>query len=271
MTVSSFAPQRIPVLLYHRIADDDGDRFAVPPAAFAEHLQLVCESGRTSLTVTELADGIRGQRPLPDRAVAITFDDGYSETPDAVARLREHGLRVTVYVTAGELDRPTMLSGGDLEALERIGDGIELGAHSVTHPYLDAVAPASARAEVRHSKEILERHTVRPVETFAYPHGAYDARVREAVLAAGYRSAAAVKNAISHRGDDPWAIARYTVTRTTTSSRLEALLRGDGAPLAWRHERLQTRAARQARRIRHRLPRRSPGSAGSIHHRRSSR
>jgi hypothetical protein len=92
-----------------------------------------------------------------------------------------------------------------------------------------------------------------PIDSFAYPYGAYDARVRGAVIAAGYRSAAAVKNAVSHRDDDPFAIARWTVTSATPAKRLADVLDGRGVPLGWTRERLRTRAYRTARRQRRRL------------------
>jgi peptidoglycan/xylan/chitin deacetylase (PgdA/CDA1 family) len=254
MTATVLTENRFPVLLYHRIADDPGDPFAVPRARFAEQLGMICASRRTSLTVGELADGLRGRRPLAARGVAITFDDGYRDTPEAVALLREHGLRATVYLTAGQLEEPLMMSVSQLRELAAIGADVQLGAHSVSHPYLDALAPDAVRTEVQHSRRILEDHIDRSIDSFAYPHGAYDARVREAVLEAGYGSAAAVKNAISHHRDDPWAIARYTVTARTSARTMDALLHGCGAPLAWGHERLRTRAARSARRLRQRTP-----------------
>jgi hypothetical protein len=107
--------------------------------------------------------------------------------------------------------------------------------------------------EVMGSMRWLERGTNRPVYSFAYPHGAYDHQVRAAVICAGYRSAAAVKNAFSHRGDDPFAIARFTVTANTTDQQLAEVLQGKGIPLAWRRERVRTRAHRIARRYRRRL------------------
>ena len=54
------------------------------------------------------------------------------------------------------------------------------------------------------------------VHSFSYPHGCYDHRVRSAVVEAGFRSAVAVKNALSHDHDDPFAIARWTVTAGTS-------------------------------------------------------
>lgn len=251
------APARepIPVLLYHRIGAAEGDPFAVAPEQFSEQVRLIAASGRTPVTIGELAEGIQGRGPLPARPVALTIDDAYEDTPRAVAESLANDLPVTVYVTTGTLDRPGMLSTPQLRALAGIGPKVELGAHSESHPHLDSLPPADVRQELLASKRSLEQVVNRPVETFAYPHGAYDESVRAAVIDAGYRSATAVKNAISHPGDDPWAIARYTVTSATTPERLADILEGRGAPLAWRRERLRTRAARTARRVRRRIAR----------------
>ncbi len=91
------------------------------------------------------------------------------------------------------------------------------------------------------------------LSSFAYPHGAYDRPTRAAVRAAGFDGAAAVKNALSHTADDPFALARCTIMRDTPTRRVEELLAGRGAPLAWRHERVRTRGYRAARRVRRRL------------------
>jgi hypothetical protein len=91
------------------------------------------------------------------------------------------------------------------------------------------------------------------VHSFAYPHGVYDRRVRQAVITGGYRSAVAVKNAVSHPADDPFAIARWTVTAGTPASRIAQVLEGESVPVAWSHERVRTRAYRMVRRGRRRL------------------
>jgi hypothetical protein len=77
--------------------------------------------------------------------------------------------------------------------------------------------------------------------------------VRSAVIEAGYSSAVTVKNALSHAADDPFALARWTVTFGTPPSRIAEVLEGETVPLAWQRERLRTRVYRTARRRRHRL------------------
>ena len=243
-----------PVLLYHSVNDRPGRTerpFAVSPATFAAHVEAAVASGRSTLGVTELADAVRRRR-LPARPLAITFDDGYADNLRAIEMLLARGLSATVYVTAGEVGARNRLTPSQLTGLGSI-PAVEIGSHSVRHPRLDEVSGAQLAEEVTGSKLRLEEIIGREVRSFAYPHGAYDSRVRRAVMDAGYASAVAVKNALSHDRDDPFAIARWTVTRRTSAARMEAVLTGDGVPRAWSHERLRTRAYRVARRSRRRV------------------
>jgi peptidoglycan/xylan/chitin deacetylase (PgdA/CDA1 family) len=246
--------QLIPILLYHSVsAHVEEDRFAVAPDRFASHAEAIAASGATALTISEIADCLRGLRRLPEHPVAITFDDGFEDTVAAVEVLSRHGLRSTAYITTGSVGEAKMISERQIGTLAGWRGAMELGAHSVTHPRLDELPPESARDEIASSKLALESLIDRRVDTFAYPHGAYDARTRALVKEAGFRSAAAVKNALSHSHDDPWAIARWTVQSTTTADDVHAFLSGIGAPLAWREQRARTRAFRIVRRARRSL------------------
>jgi peptidoglycan/xylan/chitin deacetylase (PgdA/CDA1 family) len=240
----------IPVLLYHSVSDrarGPGRRWTVSTSEFAAQVSAVSASGRTPLTVSEIADGLRGERALPARPVGITFDDGFSDTYVAVGELLSRGLRSTVYVTTGEMATRNRLSRLQLAALAEM-PSVELGAHSVHHRRLDQLGDRELAAEVCDSKAQLEDAVGASIHTFAYPHGAYDRAAREAVITAGFRSAAAVKNALSHDSDDPFAIARWTVTAATSAARLTEVLEGKGVIPAWANERLRTRAYRAARR-----------------------
>ncbi|MCW3027662.1 MAG: hypothetical protein JWN81_873 [Solirubrobacterales bacterium] len=261
VSASRRTPRSVPVLLYHGIAAASRERFTVARERFLQQIEILLATEHTAITIGELADCIRGARALPARPVVITFDDGYEDTPAAVHRLVAAGLRATVYLTAGSIGADGMISAAQVAALAECGPPVELGAHSISHPRLDELEPHALRREIIEGKQIVEQLAGGAIDTFAYPHGAYDARVRAAVIEAGFRSAAAVKNAISHTGDDPWAIARYTVTRDMRADRFARVLDGSGAPPAWRDERRRTRIARAGRRVRRRLSAREANGA----------
>lgn len=242
----------IPVLLYHSVSHGPtlgGSWGAVSRAQFETHVEMIAASGRDSLTISALARMLRGECPLVERPIAVTFDDGYNDTYGAVETLRQRGLCSTVYVTTGRIGAADRLSSEQIAALADM-TGVEVGAHGVRHPRLDELDDAEVQDEVEGSKRRLEQLTDAPVDSFAYPHGAFDRRVRAAVIEAGYRSAAAVKNALSHDADDSFAIARITVTGAMRHGRVAEVLEGKGAPLARTRERALTRAYRMSRRSR---------------------
>lgn len=252
--ISRDAVTTVPILLYHSVADDcpsNGSKYTVRPKVFREHLRAIADSGRTSITVSRLADAIRGTKPLPARPVLITFDDGYADTPRAVEFALSVQLATSTFITTGAIGASDMITPGDVRLLADMGELVEIGAHAVTHRRLDELSRGHAAAEISMSRAALEEIIQSQARSFAYPHGAYDRRVRRSVIDAGFTAAAAVKNALSHSGDDPFALARVTVCSGTPARQIECLLAGGGAPRAWRRERLRTRGYRAARRLRH--------------------
>jgi peptidoglycan/xylan/chitin deacetylase (PgdA/CDA1 family) len=246
----------IPILLYHAVTDRPSDFIApytVSPATFRRHLAAVAATGATTLTVSGLLAALAGGT-LPERPVLVTFDDGYLDTLTAAApALAEHGMTSTVYVTTGVVGATSpggdvMLSWpqvGELAALDH-----EIGAHSHTHPQLDTLSVAAMQREIEGSRARLQAGTGLPIDSFAYPHGYSDARVRRAVRKAGFSSACSVKNALSSPSDPPFTLSRLMVMATTTDDELVGWLAGRGVPLGRDDERLLTRGWRWWRRAR---------------------
>jgi peptidoglycan/xylan/chitin deacetylase (PgdA/CDA1 family) len=75
----------------------------------------------------------------------------------------------------------------EMEEMSR--DGISFGSHTVHHRLLTCLSPVELEAELRQSKEILERSGVNYLPVFSYPNGDYNQTVREAVGKCGYQAA----------------------------------------------------------------------------------
>lgn len=101
---------------------------------------------------------------------------------------------------------------GWAELREMAGAGIEIGAHSRTHPILPRLSDAEVRDEVAGSRRVLQQGLDRPVEHFAYPNGGgvpnHDARVQRLVQEAGLRSAVTSDDDAVRSDDDRWSLCR---------------------------------------------------------------
>jgi len=165
----------------------------------------------------------RGRKPLPRRAVWITFDDAYADFErEALPLLRHNGQTATLYVPTGHVGGTaawlSALGLGDADAplldwsgLERVAAaGITVGSHAASHRPLSALDDLGLEHELVSSREVLEERLGTPVEDLAYPHGAYDERVLATAAAAGYRTAVTTDWGLSG-SEAPLALRRVLV------------------------------------------------------------
>lgn len=107
-----------------------------------------------------------------------------------------------------------MLSWEQLTALA--SDGIEIGAHTMSHPILTRVPEQEAVREIAMSRKRLEERLGIPVRHFAYPNGrAPDVSVgiRGLVEAAGFRSACTALLGINRPVEDRFLLKRIDANR----------------------------------------------------------
>lgn len=248
----------VPVLLYHSVDDDphpDVARWSVTLQQFVEHMAVLRQGGWRTITMTEMTRLTYAGVALPDRCVAVTFDDGFEDTLTRAMPAMDDMVG-TAYVTSGWLrDRGDgvgapgrMLSRGQLT--EITDGGWEVGVHGHRHVALDAVSRTTASRDIAESKMIVDDALGVATTSFAYPYGYHDRHVQGFVREAGFGHAVGVKNAHSHALDDRWGIARITVERGMSATWLERTLLEPMPPTAPPKEQLRTTTWRQVRRVR---------------------
>jgi len=252
---------RVPILMYHSVTNRpaaETRRLAVRPADLADQLGHLRDGGFTPLTFADLAATMCDGGPaLPARPVVITFDDGYADFhTEALPILERYGVAATLFVTTGWLDDAGRHAAGRpldrmltwTQVKEAAAHGVELAGHSHSHPQLDQIGEAALREELSRNKALLEDQLGKPVTTMAYPYGYSNARVRQAVAAAGYQAACAVDNALAARQHDRFAVPRLTVGRSTTTAKFQAAVAGRGVPALYLKERTLTKGYAVVRR-----------------------
>lgn len=185
---------RVPVLLYHHIktlkpSDNVIERgLTVLPSQFAAELAFLQRNGYHTVTAAQLTDALFGRTRLPSKPVVLTFDDGYSDVyANAFPALQRLHMRATLFVVGYFPGQPRYMTWTQIE--DMASHGMDIEAHSLTHPDLTTLKWAEMWKQVIGSRQAIEQKLHRPVKVFAYPYGAYNAAVIWAVWRAGFQTA----------------------------------------------------------------------------------
>ncbi len=218
------APGTLRVLMYHRVADTrDGDILAVTPFAFAQQMIWLREEGWQVLPLREAILRLENGS-LPERAVAITFDDGYRDNyEEALPILIRHGFPATVFPVTGfvlgesEHHRyrglcPSVPYLTVAQIREMKGMGIDFGGHTHTHPHLTKISVETATEEIGRAKKLLEDWTGEKSTLFAYPNGVYGRDHFRILDALGYEAAFSVRPGANRSGTLRWILQRTEIS-----------------------------------------------------------
>ncbi len=227
------------VLTYHRVRPDADDLRSVTPKVFREHLEIL-KAGWNVVSIDEVLAAIRGEKPLPERAVLITFDDGYADLYDhALPLLQEFGFPAVVFMLAryvGKVGRTyseanypeaPFLSAHQLREMHRVG--IEIGSHGLWHVPLAHLSPREAEKEVRESKRILSDLLGFDVRAFSYPWGRagdFHKEHVEMVKKAGYEIAFTMLHGLNSPPFERFKLRRCHVYPWDLGRTFKAILEG---------------------------------------------
>jgi peptidoglycan/xylan/chitin deacetylase (PgdA/CDA1 family) len=212
------------------------------------------EEGCVVQTVSELASSLREGR-LEERAVAVTFDDGYDDVAVAASAMLERDMRGTVFCVAGHLggqsDWPTMPSHIPRHALADAGQlaglaeaGFEIGSHGMEHAPLLEDCAVSLDTEIVESRAVLERDVGVRVRSFAFPYGVAPTAAGRKLLEQEYEAACGGGLRRVTAADDPLQLPRMDAHYLRRPLLLRHAVRGSLGPyLALR------RAGARARRL----------------------
>jgi peptidoglycan/xylan/chitin deacetylase (PgdA/CDA1 family) len=111
------------------------------------------------------------------------------------------------------------------ELRQLAGEGVTLGAHSRTHPFMDQLTPQEAQAEAVGSLQDLEREIGKSQPIFAYPAGRFREDIVQTLRQAGFILAFTTIRGVNDLGcTDPLRLRRINIGRKATMPVLRARL-----------------------------------------------
>jgi peptidoglycan/xylan/chitin deacetylase (PgdA/CDA1 family) len=175
-------------------------------------IECIRRSTRSRIDLGEFGLGVVDPQTSAQRAAVV-------DRLLAVIKFRPPVERLQALERLQRLCQPTalpddlMMTGSQVRGLHAAG--MEIGAHTVTHPILCKVTDSTAEQEIIDSRNLLESLIDRPVRLFAYPNGLPDRdfayRHAEMVRRHGFVAAVSTAEGVAAHGDDRYQMPRVNV------------------------------------------------------------
>jgi peptidoglycan/xylan/chitin deacetylase (PgdA/CDA1 family) len=213
----------VPILICHSIRPyipsdtTAARRYIATPEAPEQELSYLHDGGYASVTFDDLANHITKNVPLPPKSVILSFDDDWeSQYTYALPLLKRYGFTATFYIWVAVVGMKHHMTWDEIRALSAAG--MQIGCHSLTHPYLTRVVKdETLRHEILGAKQIIESRVGVPVTTFAYPFGQYNEKVVAAVKEAGFTSARSTWPGVVHSEEGLFSLTGLLRTESEPS------------------------------------------------------
>lgn len=191
--------RRVPIIVYHSV-DESGSCVSIGPAEFKRQMEYIKKNGYKTLTVSEFVDFLRKGNKIPDKAIVLTFDDGFENNYSVVFPiLKELGLTATIFVTTDYIGkRCTWDKESDIPDLpllswemvkEMSESGIDFQSHTAKHPRLPLLPDDRIRDELRRSCITIEDRLGKRCDILCYPYGEFNQRVIHILREEGFAAA----------------------------------------------------------------------------------
>jgi peptidoglycan/xylan/chitin deacetylase (PgdA/CDA1 family) len=218
----AWGSHQVPILLYHRFGSVANDSMTVTTTLFESHLKYLRENGYRVIPLRELVNQYLGKREaFPPRSVVITVDDGHiSVYSDMFPLVRRYQCPVTLFIYPSAISNASYaMTWGQLRELKETGM-FDLQSHTFWHPNFKKdkkkLTPAEyenfVTAQLKKSKDKLEKELNVKVDMLAWPFGIYDDDLIHKAREAGYVATFTMERHPANSLDKVMCLPRYLMT-----------------------------------------------------------
>lgn len=212
----------LPILMYHQVGDGPNSLF-VRDQEFYDQMKYLNENQYVVVSLAQAAEMLRSRR-IPEKTVALTFDDGYQTFYGKVwPVLKQYGFNATVFVITDKVNTPPFMNWDEIKILA--DDGVEVGCHTRTHPSLRSLASSKFDGEILQSRSAIEGNAHTAVQTFCYPSGEYRQGAVDMIRQNGYSAAVTTKYGTAGYNNDMYLLPRVRISRGITLQEFAARIK----------------------------------------------
>jgi peptidoglycan/xylan/chitin deacetylase (PgdA/CDA1 family) len=203
-------------LCYHKFSSSMEDIYSVLPDVFEWQIEYIKGRDIPIIHLSDLVNAYATGTWSIGNNVLLTADDGWKSVLNIIPIVEKEKVPVTLYLY------PVVIHNGsehylDPEELEQVKKEpwFEFGCHSYTHPLLTKLAEGMLKHEVVDSKARLEKWLGIKLDTFAYPFGGVNWRVKR-YCRKYYKIIMGVNNGSNNLHTDKFNLNRCIIYKNTT-------------------------------------------------------
>jgi len=224
--------------MYHHVNLHKGDIVTVTPDVFEGQMRHLRESGYRTLTIDELLSYISGEMALTQKAVVVTFDDGWLDNYIyAFPVMKRYSIKACIFVATdwvgnsspGISPPSAMPAHKESKALIKAGNAsdvilswdhiramqnsglTEFHAHTRSHARCNTLTEQELLSELGESKRALEKNLGKPSPYLCWPYGEYNDAALKVARDLGYQALFTTVHGVASPGSDLFAIKRIVV------------------------------------------------------------
>jgi peptidoglycan/xylan/chitin deacetylase (PgdA/CDA1 family) len=221
----------VPILAYNRISDTDDNPQTLKVADFEAQIKYLVDNGYKVIMPDDLLDAWEKDRPLPDKPVIITFDDGHEDIyKNVFPILQKYGIRATVFLVTDHIGMTDYLTWGVVQALQN-GGFIDFQSHTKSYKNLTKLRGDKLWDEIYGSKQAIEWALKKPVKFIAYPEGKYSLDAEDTCKECGFRAGFIEDYGLAKNDKDNFVLTRIPVLGSNSHTLLRFQLRLKGSPI----------------------------------------
>ncbi|MEO9944758.1 polysaccharide deacetylase family protein [Paraglaciecola sp.] len=207
-SIQLWANDNAVILVYHHVSTSTPPVTSVSPETFREHMSYL-HKHHTVLPLQKVVESLQNKQPLPDKAVAITFDDGYQNIyENAHPIMQEFKFPYTIFVNPPLIGKAHYQLDWE-QVKEMTTQGVSFANHSNHHSHMLTRAANESEdswlkrstLDVQQAEQQLTEKLGYSLKYFAYPYGEFNNKLKNRLTELGYVSFAQHSGAIASYSD----------------------------------------------------------------------
>ena len=221
----------VPILAYHRVNDSDKNPTTLTVADFDAQMKYLVDNGYHVIVPDDLLDAWESGKPLPDKPIVLTFDDGHEDIyTNVFPILQKYNMRATVFIVTDHIGMKDFLTWDQARALQA-GGFIDFESHTMSYKVLTTLKGEKLWNEIYGSKQAIEWALKKPAKFLAYPGGKYTLDAEDTCKEVGFRAGFIEDYGLADNDDNPYVLTRIPVLGSNSHTLLRFQLRLKGSPI----------------------------------------